>query len=62
MQNCKQFLLDLNNAYLMFGTTVYVGVPWALHYFWYPSWTSMNLASVQEHFIAPTGAATDFSG
>lgn len=60
MKNFKQLLLDINNAYLMFGTTMYVGVLWALHFFWYPSWSVMNLSNVQDHFINPTAAATDF--
>lgn len=56
----KGILLAINNAYLFFGTTVYVGVLWALHFFWYPSWSVMNLGNVQDHFILPTSAATDF--
>ena len=56
----KPYLLALNHAYYFFGTTIYVGVLWALHYFWYPSWEVMNVANVQEHFILPTSAATRF--
>jgi hypothetical protein len=56
----KPKLLILNHAYLLFGTTVYVGVLWALHFFWYPSWQVMTLATVQDHFIKPTSAATRF--
>jgi glucan phosphoethanolaminetransferase (alkaline phosphatase superfamily) len=44
----------------MFGTTVYMGVLWSLHFFWYPSWEVMNTANVQDHFILPTSAATKF--
>ncbi len=56
----RGLLLAINNTYLFFGTTVYVGVLWALHFFWYPSWEVMNPGNVQDHFILPTSAATDF--
>ncbi|WP_416307904.1 hypothetical protein [Neptunicella sp. SCSIO 80796] len=56
----KKILLVVNHGYLMFGVTVYVGVLWALHFFWYPSWAVMTIDSVQDHFINPTSAATDF--
>lgn len=56
----KKILLAINHAYLMFGVTIYVGVLWALHYFWYPSWEVMTVDVVQDHFINPTSAATDF--
>ena len=60
MRNVKQLLLDINNVYLMFGTTIYMGVLWALHFFWYPSWNVMTVDNVQDHFINPTANATDF--
>ena len=56
----RQTLIGLNHLLLMFGTTVYMGVLWALHYFWYPSWEVMNVTNVQDHFILPTSAATRF--
>jgi glucan phosphoethanolaminetransferase (alkaline phosphatase superfamily) len=56
----KALLIGLNHILLMFGTTVYMGVLWALHFFWYPSWEVMNTANVQDHFILPTSAATKF--
>lgn len=55
-----KILLTINHCFLMFGVTVYVGVLWALHYFWYPSWEVMTVDVVQDHFIKPTSAATDF--
>lgn len=58
--NRKNILIGLNHTLLMFGTTVYMGVLWALHYFWYPSWEVMNVGNVQDHFILPTSAATRF--
>ncbi len=56
----KKILLAINHGFLMFGVTIYVGVLWALHYFWYPSWEVMTVDVVQDHFINPTSAATDF--
>ena len=58
--NKKTILIGVNHTFLMFGTTVYMGVLWALHYFWYPSWEVMDVENVQDHFILPTSAATDF--
>ena len=58
--NRKTMLIGANHLFLMFGTTVYVGVLWALHFFWYPSWEVMNVGNVQDHFILPTSAATKF--
>ncbi len=58
--NTKTMLIGVNHILLMFGTTVYMGVLWALHFFWYPSWEVMNVGNVQDHFILPTSAATRF--
>ena len=58
--NRKAILIGINHTLLMFGATVYTGVLWALHYFWYPSWDLMNVDNVQDHFILPTSAATRF--
>src|SRR5690349_13213884 len=56
----KKYLLAANLAYYLFGTTIYMGVLWALHFFWYPSWSVMTIATVHDHFILPTSAATRF--
>ena len=58
--NTKSWLIGVNHILLMFGTTVYMGVLWALHFFWYPSWEVMDTSNVQDHFILPTSAATRF--
>ena len=49
-----------NNAYIFFGTTLYVGVLWALHFFCNPTWQVYNAATYYDHFIPPTQAATRF--
>lgn len=56
----KPLILAVNHVLLFFGTTLYVGVLWALRFFWYPSWDSMTLDAVAPHFTAPTSAATAF--
>jgi len=56
----KKILFTINHVYLLFGTSLYVGVLWALHFFWYPSWETITLETVHDHFILPTEAATDF--
>ncbi len=56
----NQIFLNLNYLFLMFGTTVYMGVLWALKIFWFPGWKSITTDVVQEHFIGPTGRATVF--
>jgi hypothetical protein len=56
----RQTLLTANAVYFLFGATIYCGVMWALHFFFYPSWTGMTVDTVQEHFVVPTSAATRF--
>lgn len=56
----RQTLLLINHSYFFFGATIYVGTMWSLRFFFYPSWTSMTVDSVQAHFIVPTQAATRF--
>lgn len=56
----KGYLLALNHSYLFFGTTLYVGVLWAMRFFWYPSWNQITLSDVGVHFTGPTSRATAF--
>lgn len=56
----KPVLMSINNAYIFFGTTLYCGVLWALHFFWYPTWRVFLVDNYYEHFIPPTAAATEF--
>jgi len=53
-------LLTINHVYFFFGATVYVGTMWALRFFFFPSWHSMTIDNVQDHFVVPTRAATKF--
>lgn len=56
----KKLLWDIMYILLMFGTTVYMGVLWALRFFWFPGWKTITVDVVQEHFIGPTSRATVF--
>jgi hypothetical protein len=48
------------NAYVFFGTTLYVGVLWALHFFWFPTWTKLTVDNYYDQFIPQTATATRF--
>ncbi len=52
--------LLVNNAILFFGVSIYVGLLWALHFFWYPTWQYMTPAIVEHHFLMPVDNATAF--
>ncbi|MCF6280788.1 MAG: DUF1772 domain-containing protein [Candidatus Polarisedimenticolaceae bacterium] len=56
----KNRLLAVNHGYYFWGTSIYVGLLWSLHFIFYPSWASITPASVQGHFMVPVNAATDF--
>lgn len=56
----KQFLLAINHGYYFWGTSVYVGLLWSLHFIFYPSWGSITPESVQAHFMGPVNSATAF--
>ncbi len=56
----KSKLIALSHGYYFWGTSIYVGLLWSLHFVFYPSWTSINTESVEAHFLVPVNAATDF--
>lgn len=56
----KALLLLVNHVYIFFGTTLYVGVLWALHFFWFPSWTHLTVDNYYDQFIPQTSTATEF--
>ena len=56
----KRILLALNHGYFFFGTTLYVGVLWALHFFWFPSWRTLTVENYYDQFIPQTSTATRF--
>lgn len=56
----KQLLLAFNHAYIFFGATLYVGVLWALHFFWFPGWAKLKVDNYYDQFIPQTTIATQF--
>jgi len=56
----KSIWMALTNSYLFFGTTMYVGVLWSLHFFWFPTWTGLTVENYYDQFIPKTSAATRF--
>jgi hypothetical protein len=61
MKNIKQNLLDINNAYIFFCASIYLGLFWSLHLFWFPSYPStLNVSNYYDAIIPQTTAATRF--
>lgn len=56
----KNILLNINAGYAFFTSSIYMGVMWALHFFWYPGWHYLNQGNVQDAFVGPTSLATKF--
>jgi hypothetical protein len=48
----------LDELFFAFCSTIYVGTMWCVRLFFYPTWKAMTPASVWDHFIIPTRAAT----
>jgi len=57
----KQILLDINNAYVFFCSSVYLGMFWTLHFFWFPHYPStLNIANYYNAIIPQTETATRY--
>lgn len=57
----KRTLLDINNAYIFFCASVYLGLFWSLHFFWFPNYPStLNVDNYYDAIIPITDAATRF--
>jgi len=57
----KKFLLDLNNAYIFFCSSLYLGLFWSLHFFWFPHYPeTLNLENYYDAIIPQTTTATKF--
>lgn len=52
--------LAVNHSIILWGSTLYAGVLWSLHFFWFPSWEHLTVANYYENFIPQTLAATKF--
>jgi hypothetical protein len=57
----KKTLVDINNAYIFFCASLYLGLFWSLHFFWFPNYPStLNLDNYYEAIIPQTDTATRF--
>ncbi|WP_417613301.1 hypothetical protein [Owenweeksia hongkongensis] len=54
-------LVDINNAYIFFCSSIYLGMFWSLHLFWFPNYPStLNLDNYYDAIIPQTTLATKF--
>ncbi|AEL28084.1 hypothetical protein [Cyclobacterium marinum] len=61
MSPLKKTLLDINNAYIFFCASIYLGMFWSLHYFWFPNYPkTLNLSNYYDAIIPQTDLATKF--
>jgi hypothetical protein len=59
--NIKQTLLDINNAYIFFCSSVYLGMFWSLHFFWFPHYPStLTVDNYYNAIIPQTTTATRY--
>jgi hypothetical protein len=45
---------------LFFCSSVYLGVFWGLHFFWFPDWTKLTVDNFRPQFFGPIGHARKF--
>lgn len=61
MSPLKQTLVDINNAYIFFCASIYLGLFWALHFFWFPNYPdTLTVDNYYEAIIPQTTLATEF--
>ncbi len=61
MNNTKQTLVDINNAYIFFCASVYLGMFWSLHFFWFPNYPdTLNVGNYYDAIIPQTNLATNY--
>jgi hypothetical protein len=61
MNNTKQALIDLNNAYIFFCASIYLGMFWSLHFFWFPNYPkTLNVSNYYDAIIPQTNLATKY--
>jgi hypothetical protein len=61
MSPLKKTLLDINNAYIFFCASIYLGMFWSLHYFWFPNYPkTLDLSNYYDAIIPQTDLATKF--
>lgn len=61
MSSFKQTVVDISNAYIFFCASIYLGMFWSLHFFWFPNYPStLNLSNYYDAIIPQTTLATKF--
>src|SRR5690606_5925372 len=61
MNPTKKTLIDINNAYIFFCASIYLGLFWSLHFFWFPNYPStLNVSNYFDAIIPQTTTATKF--
>ena len=61
MNSTKQTLIDINNAYIFFCASIYLGMFWSLHFFWFPNYPkTLNVSNYYDAIIPQTNLATKF--
>lgn len=61
MSPAKKTLIDINNAYIFFCASIYLGLFWSLHFFWFPNYPStLNVGNYFDAIIPQTTTATKF--
>lgn len=61
MNPVKKTLIDLNHAYIFFCASIYLGLFWSLHFFWFPNYPStLNASNYFDAIIPQTTTATKF--
>lgn len=61
MTPLKRTLLDINNAYIFFCSSVYLGLFWSLHFFWFPHYPqTLTPANYYDAIIPQTTTATHY--
>jgi len=57
----KSILLSLNNAYIFFCASVYLGMFWTLHFFWFPHYPeTLTVSNYYGAIIPQTETATQY--
>ena len=57
----KKILIDINNAYIFFCASLYLGLFWSLHFFWFPHYpNTLNIENYYDAIIPQTTTATKF--
>lgn len=59
--NIKQALIDINNTYIFFCASVYLGMFWSLHFFWFPNYpNTLTTENYYDAIIPQTTLATKY--